>query len=190
MAHRLFVSIMLPEALALRIGELGSPPLLDRVGAGKQAAHRLVHIEHLHMTLVFLGDRHKNEIATIHESIERAAAGQRACELHINRLMTLPRRQTPRLLAAVTDEPSSLMEVHKRLVSRLIKPVLREKKTTPFLPHITLFRYEPGTSPQPVDVQLPEADRVTFAMSEIHLVESIATQHGAEYRLLRTFALA
>ena len=189
MAHRLFVCVMLPMEVAGRSLSLSSDEPLKRFGAAEQAAHRVVAPDHLHLTLVFLGDRHKNEIATIHESIERAVSGQRACELEIGQVMTLPRRQTPRLLAGVTDEPPTLLEVHRRLVSRLIKPVLREKKTTPFLPHVTLLRYEPGTSPAAVDVTLPAADRVRFAMGDIQLVESIATPTGAAYRVLRKFAL-
>lgn len=189
MAHRLFVCVMLPMELAGRALSLGSEELLGRFGAAEQAAHRAVIADHLHLTLVFLGDRHKNEIATIHESIERAVSGQRACELEIGRLMTLPRRQTPRLLAGVTDEPPTLLEVHRRLVSRLIKPVLREKKMTPFLPHVTLLRYEPGTSPVMVDALLAAEKKLRFAMDEIQLVESIATQFGATYKVLRRFAL-
>jgi 2'-5' RNA ligase len=188
-AHRLFVSIMLEPELAARLAELATPDRPGLLHDGLLPAHRLVAEDHLHLTLVFLGDRHKNELTEIHESVERAVSGQRAFELCTQRLMTLPRRQTPRLLAAVTDEPPTLLEIHRRLVSRLIRPVLREKKTTPFLPHVTLLRYEPGTSPPDVELPLDEAEQVRITVGEVHLVESIATMRGAEYRIVRAFPL-
>lgn len=186
-ALRLFVSIQ-PAAVV-------SLPLLAMVDAdvlpeAQTAPMRPLSPEGLYLTLAFLGDRHKKELPGIHESIERACAGVRPFTLTVDRIMTLPRRQVARMVAAVTDEPSGLMELHRRLVSRLIKPVQREKRVTAFLPHITLARYEPGTMPESFEKVLEEDARVRIEVASIDLVVGLLGPNGSEHQIARTFPLS
>lgn len=184
MSYRLFVCILPPPDLAEHLAAL--PELLAAPGVD---LGRAIEASKLHLTLAFLGDRHKKELTGIHESVERSVSGLRQFSLHPQLLMTLPRRQTPRLLAATTDEQPTLMEIHRRLVTRLIRPIAREKRTTPYLPHFTLTRCEPGQSMPDANLALPDSHKPAIAVSSIALMHSVATQFGARYELVRDFPL-
>jgi RNA 2',3'-cyclic 3'-phosphodiesterase len=129
----------------------------------------------VHLTVQFIGDTPLRELPEVQESVERAAAGLPAFELRPQRLMTLPAGSRPRLIAAETNGPAPLLELHRRLAHRLAKNV-RERTRERFAPHLTLHRFkEPaGAVDLPLDIE-------PFRVPHISLMRSTLRASGAEH---------
>ncbi|MGD9690938.1 MAG: RNA 2',3'-cyclic phosphodiesterase [Phycisphaerales bacterium] len=142
---RLFVAVYPPLASAEALLELA---------AGVCApVHRAVAPRDVHLTLLFIGDTPQRETRSLIESVERAAAGISPFRLTPRELATLPCDRPPRLLAAMTDSPSPLLELQRRLARRLARSGARRES---FNPHLTLVRFarhapSPGPCTIPID---------------------------------------
>lgn len=164
---RLFVAIYPPEdarrALLREVRKL-SPP-----------KHRETPLDQVHMTLQFIGETPRRDLDSVQESFERSAAGLPGFTLTPTRLITLPHRGHPRLIAAETDSPPALLEMQRRLVSRLARNP-RASKSDRFTPHLTLCRFTGSAHATPVDHPLGAPP---FPVDHIRLVRSILWQEGA-----------
>ena len=164
---RLFVAVYPPpEAAAAILGVLDSMDL---------AEHRRTPEGQVHMTLQFIGDTDERELGSVWESVERGAAGVGAFKLTPMRVVTLPERGTPRLVALVTDAPAGLMEIQRRLVKRLARNPRGEQR---FTPHFTLCRFAHGARAERVNQQV----RIEgFEVREVVLMRSVLRPEGARH---------
>lgn len=174
---RLFVALYPPAATSVRLLAALEPLQLP--------PHRRVAPDHVHMTLVFIGDTAVGDIERVRESVERSAAGIPAFDLTPTRLCSLPSGREARLVAAETTAPSPLIELQRRLAARLAKPSAKERGR-PFLPHITLVRF---ATPISCDVSANLAPSDAFPVSTIHLVQSHLRPGGAEHHLIAAIPL-
>lgn len=138
----------------------------------------------VHMTVQFIGDTGERELPAVQESVERAAAGLPAFDLRATRLATLPERGPVRLVAAFTDAPPQLIELHRRLVARLARTA---RKGDRFNPHLTLVRFGGSAAPGRLDVPWTGA---AFRVGHVLLMRSILKPTGAEHAELARVALA
>jgi 2'-5' RNA ligase len=167
---RLFVAIYPPpERQREYLGAaraLRPPPAPD---------HRETPPEQVHLTLQFVGHVPERELPGILESVERSASGVPAFSMAPTRLISLPERGTPRLLAMEFDAPGPLLEVRRRLVKRLAREPRRENPER-FLPHMTVLRYSGYTRARRIEeaVAVP-----AFEVREIVLVRSVLRPGGA-----------
>jgi 2'-5' RNA ligase len=133
--------------------------------------HRPTPPEQVHLTLLFIGDTDPQDVPDVIESVERSAAGLGAFELRPLRLVTMPRRGAPRLIAATTDAPATMLEVQRRLATRLARNP-RDRHPGRFEPHLTLCRFAPGARPAPMEtaVELPVflVEQIVLVRSELH----------------------
>jgi 2'-5' RNA ligase len=178
---RLFASIEPPEDAAremLRaLRKLDLPPA---------ARARETPLAQLHMTVQFIGDTDERELPGVMESVERSVSGLPAFDLRVTRLATLPERGPVRLVAAFTDAPPQLLELHRRLVARLARAP-RSKKGDRFNPHLTLARF--GGSGTPPRLDLPHA-ATPFRVGHILLMRSTLRPAGAEHAEIARFELS
>lgn len=142
------------------------------------AANRPTPPDQVHLTLCFLGDTPARELDDVRESVERSAAGLPAFTLVPRRLVTLPQRGRPRLVALETDSDPTLLELVRRLTKRLAKRA-RQEPADRFLPHMSLCRFSHTADPRRVDAPL---DLPAFAIDRIVLVRSVLLPSGAEHR--------
>jgi 2'-5' RNA ligase len=166
---RLFVAIHPPTDVVSAM--LGS---LDDL---KLPPHRLTPREQVHMTLQFIGDTPSSALDATIESVQRAAAGLTAFQLAPRKLITLPERGPARLIAVETDSPSALMELHRRLATRLaqnVKPRDRER----FLPHLTICRFRSPARGVKID---QSCDAQSFDVNRIALMRSTLSSQGATH---------
>lgn len=171
---RLFVAIYPPPEVAADL-----LAAIDRLSPGPLGR---VSVARVHLTLQFIGERPEREIQAVRESIARAAAGVSAFELRPIRLTTLPAGPRSRLIAAETDSPAPLLELHRRLALRLARnPRERDR----FLPHLTLHRFK--STSVPVDLPLGSP---AFAVTHILLMRSILRPEGAHHAEVSRFPLA
>jgi 2'-5' RNA ligase len=147
--------------------------------------HRPTPEDQVHLTLCFIGDTPRRDVDEVRESVARSAAGLPAFDLAPRRLITLPDRARPRLVAVETDAPPTILELVRRLTTRLAKRV-REKPTDRYLPHLTLCRFSHTSHPTQLshDIALPP-----FAIREIVLVQSKLTPAGAVHAPVESFRL-
>lgn len=148
---------------------------------------RVCVMEQVHMTLQFIGDRDERELDEVAESVRRSGAGLEPFELRAMRLMTLPERGRPRLIAMETDSPPPLLEVHRRLVKRLAHPTRSGRgRQDRFRPHLTLLRFQGSARAEEVDRPVTLEP---FLVSEIVLMRSVLRTEGAEHTVVEAVRL-
>jgi 2'-5' RNA ligase len=167
---RLFVGIYPPQSRALleTLNGLTLPP------------HRVVPAEQLHLTVHFIGDVPLRDVDRTVESVARSAAGLASFALRPLELISLPRRGRARLVAIETDRPAPLLEIQRRLVTRLARRV-RSRPGDRFLPHLTLCRFS-----RPADLQRIEqpVKMDAFDVPHIRIMRSTLSHEGAVHHEL------
>ena len=173
--QRLFVAAYPPEQsrrqMLEALGSIEPPP---------DSRSRLVPVSQLHMTLQFIGETDARHLDDVTESVRRSVAGLGRLSVTPLRLITLPEKGVPRLIAMETDAPGVLIEAHRRLAMRLAKSP-RAKAADRFLPHLTLCRFAGDATPSRVDlpVSLPP-----FEIAAVSLMCSVLKSGGAEHVLI------
>ena len=120
------------------------------------------------------------------ESIRASTGGLGPFALAPQRLITLPQRGRPRLLAALTDQPANLEELQRRLATRLARGA-RRRPGDRFRPHLTLCRFRSPARIPAIDMPLAVAP---FEVKTIELVRSILRPEGAHHETVTVFELA
>jgi RNA 2',3'-cyclic 3'-phosphodiesterase len=168
---RLFVAAYPPAESAIAVA------MINALQPLALPPHRPTPVEQVHLTVQFIGDTpSKNLDATI-ESVQRAASGLSAFQLTPRMLLTLPERGPARLVALETDLPAPLLELHRRLVTRLARSA-RDRHADRFRPHFTLCRFQ---SPVPGLRIEQAADISPFAIDRIVLMRSALSATGAQH---------
>lgn len=175
---RLFVAVYPPRRAALAL--LEAIPELDA------ASRRLVRPEQIHLTLHFIGDTPLVQLGEITESIRASTGGLGPFALAPQGLITLPQRGRPRLLAASTDRPATLMELQRRLAARLARRV-RRRPGDRFRPHLTLCRFRSPAPGRAIDMPLAVDP---FEITTLELVRSTLRSDGAHHDTVTVFELS
>jgi len=175
---RLFIAVYPPPATA-RV-------LLEALAGMDLPPHRLVPPEQVHLTLQFIGDAPPSSLAAIIETVRRAAGGVGGFLMTPQRLITLPQRRPPRLVAVETDRHAALLELQRRLAARLSRSA-RRRPGDRFRPHLTLCRFDAPTVTPALDAPL---DVAPFAVEAIALVQSTLRSDGAQHKTVEVVALA
>ncbi len=174
---RLFVAIYPPLGMSTELARsLQSHDLPE---------HRIVPAEQVHMTLHFIGDVPAKQLDATIESVQRATAGISAFDLSVQRLITLGQRGSARLIAAETDRPPELLEIHRRLVTRLARSA-RQNPSHRFRPHLTLCRFKKPTKRIALDSPL---DAEPFRVQQVVLMKSTLRSDGAQHHEIMSCAL-
>jgi 2'-5' RNA ligase len=178
-SQRLFVAIHPPAEVVER--------LFEAVAAVNLPPHRLTPPDQVHLTLLFIGDVPASELDATVESVRRAAAGLRRFTLTVSGLIALPARGTKRLVAAEADRPATLLELQRRLVTRLAGTPRSGREGDRFLPHFTLIRFRQPSRLEALDVELKPA---AFVVERITLMRSMLRQEGALHEAAAAIELA
>lgn len=150
--------------------------LTSSSGVDLGGAWRATRAGQVHLTLLFLGDRDARDVPEIEQSVERSCAGIEPFSLAARRIMTLPTRGPAKVVAVETDAPPALLELQRRLVTRL---ATRGKRDTAFLPHITIARFAGAGARLRCDVGIAGAEPIE--MRSVVLVRSVLKRDGAEH---------
>ncbi len=172
---RLFLALYPPAAVARE--------LLEQLARLELPQHRPTPLDQVHMTVLFLGDVDERDLTATVESAERAAASVAPFELKVNALEALPEQGLARLIAAATDAPRELVELRRRLVSRL---AAQRAKPGPLHPHLTLCRFP---SPTRLDFEPVPLAGPAFRVDALSLQKSVLHTAGAEHRQIARIAL-
>ena len=170
---RLFAAIYPPEDVARR--------LIAMFANLDLARNRVTPLSQLHLTVQFIGPTPVRDLLEVEESLARSVSGISPFDLRIVRLVSLPRRSRVRLVAAELDQPPGLMEIQRRLATRLARNV-RQKPGDRFLPHMTLCRF--GRIAAARDVEVPVDDTLAFEATEVKLMKSVLKPQGAAHAVV------
>lgn len=173
--HRLFVACYPEAQAALRIVSL------TETHASNDA--RRTAPAQVHLTLLFIGDTPAIDLPGVTESVAGAVKGLPGFTLKPARLVTLPHRQDPRVLVLETDAQPTLLEIHRRLVTRLARP---GRKRDRFVPHFTLARLDPASTHDRIDQPI---DLDPIQINQVRLMESRLRPNGAEHTPIECFSL-
>ncbi len=175
---RLFVAAYPPPetavALLASLEQLDLPP------------NRPVAPDQVHMTLHFIGETPESKVDAIAETVRHAAGGLDSFVLTPRLLITLPQRPMVRLVAAATDRPAALLELQRRLVTRLARNP-RHHAGDRFRPHLTLCRLGSPAKLAAIEVPLGVPP---FLVEEIVLVRSTLRPQGAHHETVRVIDLS
>jgi 2'-5' RNA ligase len=163
---------------------------------------RCVAPENIHLTLLFLGDVEADNVASIHELIQRAVSNVSPFVLEAGNFGVFPQRGAPRVLWIGLHESKPLKQLHANLVQELLpqRGVLcpnsdaRSFQSGGFSPHLTLARIKSSdrqlapslhAALEKVPIKIVSPWRV----ESIELIQSELSSHGSKYSVLGTFEL-
>lgn len=169
---RLFVAIYPPPEVARSLLDAALGQDVER-----PLGWRAVPAEQVHLTLQFVGEVDPRQFDEVAESVMRSASGLRRFRLAASEIGHLPERGPPRLLAAFTDSPPEVLELHRRLVVRLARSV-KEKSRDRFTPHLTLIRFGAVPTERPGRRAIGP---IAWEVGEIRLMRSVLKPSGAEH---------
>ncbi|MFP4394117.1 MAG: RNA 2',3'-cyclic phosphodiesterase [Anaerolineales bacterium] len=188
---RTFIALPLSEEITRQLGEIQS--VLSRRCPHRSV--RWVEPERIHLTLFFLGDIVLALRPQVEEALGVVARNVAPFTFEAAGLGAFPRMSRPRVLWVGIEDPTRRLALLHQAVNDAMEAVGFERETRPFSPHLTLGRVRRGASRRDVQqvgeiVQETEVGRLGEApVSEMIFFRSILKSTGAEYIILKTFAL-
>jgi 2'-5' RNA ligase len=192
---RLFFAIELPEEIRTRLSEVQR-----RLRSAIPARVSWVRVEHLHLTVHFLGERSQRFLDVLVDEMRQVMLPS-PCSIALVGLTRIPEHGRARVIAArVTCATANLNEIHQGVVNACGKAetavggseaARREQER--FLPHVTLGRVRP-----PVWIRDGELDSVIegawppmgFVVPSVALIQSVLSSAGPSYRRIAEMGLA
>jgi 2'-5' RNA ligase len=182
---RLFVALEIPPAVREKLAEL-----VNSFRAVSPQT-RWVRPENIHVTLKFIGEVPETKLAPFQTTLAQVRSAQ-PITLGFRGLGFFPNEKHPHIFwAGIESSPNlkSLVEEIEETTETLGVP--REKR--PFLPHLTLARFEPPRLPEKLREAIQENAGREFGSLrtlQFHLMESKLKPSGAEYTTVESFLFA
>jgi 2'-5' RNA ligase len=192
---RLFVAVPLPdEARDAVIAIVDTVrDVVEREARLPRSAVRWVRMEHLHLTLRFLGPTPDPRVPVVAGCVERGVEGLPAARLVIAGSGAFPAPSRPRTIwLGIQHGADALAGMARRLDDEL-EPEGWPRETRPFRAHLTLARADGRREGPLVARHLAQAvagTTIEFTASRVVLFESITGRGPAEYRALHETSLA
>ena len=178
---RLFIAIQIPEDIRAALGAL----IRELRGLAPHA--KWVRAENLHVTLKFLGYAEAGKLAAVQTALA-AVRSEQAVQLEFRGLGFFPNEKRPRVFWSGMEATSNLKTLAAD-VDQTMHGLGFPLEERPFVPHLTLARFEPpGISGKLLDA-IHARMRESFGSlttTEIHLIESTLKRTGAEYTTVQT----
>lgn len=180
---RLFAAIELDEAARAAIAE-EQLRLAELLRGHRASVPRLVSAEHMHLTLVFIGEVPDERAQTI-VSAAAAPIGLPRFGVGFGGIGAFPPRGAPRVLwLGVADGAPAVLELQEVVAARLEKVgVPRDRR--PYHPHLTLGRWkESGPSDRPRPDEKTPAMVARVEVGSVALIQSRSSSKGPTYSVL------
>ena len=180
---RLFVALQIPSNVRENLAEFVKP--LRALGPQP----RWVRPENLHVTLKFIGEVVPEKVAAIRTGLAAVRSG-REVTIDFRGVGFFPNEKSPRVFWAGMNASPNLKILASDIDNATQKlGVPREQR--PFLPHLTLARFQPPRLPEKLcaAIQANAArDFGSLRTNQFHLIESKLKPSGAEYTTLESFS--
>lgn len=185
---RLFVAIEFDEAARAAI-HLAQRRMASALGPDAHML-RFVRAEHLHLTLLFLGDVAEARLASLLDAL-RPPLELAPFTLTLGGIGVFPFRGAPRSLwLGLSAGAAAVTALHVLVSARVGVPSQGREGGPPFTPHVTLGRWgRNGPRQRPALPQM-EAVMVSVEVASVTLLESRLSTSGPAYTALLRAGLA
>jgi 2'-5' RNA ligase len=142
----------------------------------------------IHLTLRFLDKTPVDQLETIYEGLDRAAAQQAPFRLVLDSLGCFPNERRPRVIWVGVGGDTGQVEALQQGIEEMLQPLGWEPESRPFHPHLTLGRVKDKRA----QIDLPWGQGVApaeFPVREVHVYESELRRSGPIYTVRHTSAL-
>lgn len=184
---RVFCAIDLPQSARLS--------LIEHIGV----LRRLVsHVRaswsretNLHLTLKFVGEIHRNDVAEFSNAVSRAVKGVAPFSVVLEGAGVFPKRRDPRVLwLGITDPEGKLADLHSRIEAECFAAGF-PKEERPFHPHLTLARLRTRDN---AGALAQAHEQLTFEsrsieVAELLVIRSELSSAGSKYTVVSRHAL-
>ncbi|MFC5272100.1 RNA 2',3'-cyclic phosphodiesterase [Adhaeribacter terreus] len=173
---RLFVAVPLPHSLTEELATY--LPVYEKPGV------RIIPEENWHLTIHFIGNIPKTQVAEIAEKLKILAPELETFELKLLRVAPGPNAKMPRLIWAEFAENKAFEKMVRSVTFALGAKMDHQHP----IAHITLARFAKDIRP-PKMPQTPAKENKPFPVNEISLWESELRQPHPRYTILERYAL-
>ncbi len=178
--RRVFIGVALDELCNRNLTTVVAPLKV----ADTQACVRWLSPANRHLTLVFLGDLHAEQLEELQVQLQSRLSQQSACRLAFDRLGHFPDARSA-VVAALFSEVEAILPL-QQAVRQLCLDLELRLDDRPYLPHITLGRLRRGC-----DCDFPpQLLSGYFLVTRVTLFQSLLSAEGSQYRELFSVDLA
>jgi RNA 2',3'-cyclic 3'-phosphodiesterase len=185
MTARSFIAMELPPSIQQAIAK--ETARLREVLTEKWI--RWIPVEHMHLTLKFLGDVPGSHMGFLKQSLTQIADSSQAFDLQISGLGSFPNSKLPRLLWVGVHAQAALQTIQQNIENAMNR-LGYKKEERPFSPHLTLARVRQNIPPADSlkirdALQTIQLGKIgTARVNSVHLFKSDLTPAGSEYTKL------
>ncbi len=171
--------------------DLPAVPALDALGRELREASRdlkVVSLDHLHLTLKFLGETEEGLIPEIVSAMREAAAGVTPFDIRVRGTGAFPSPSRPNVLWVGVEGAEPLARIAKALDAHLVALGF-EPETRPWSAHVTVARVKGHRNLDRAQAILRAHAEETFAehrVEDVRLKKSVLRPEGPEYTTLET----
>lgn len=182
---RAFIAVHLPGSVRDTLAETARA-LAGRVPPG---AVRWVRPEHMHLTLVFLGDTPTAKLTAVQQAMDAATGSVAPFTLYTTGIGCFPNARRPRVIwVRLSGEEERLVEL-KRGLDAALAPLGWPPEEKPFRAHLTLGRVKDEQAARGAD-WTTDVPHLPVPVDAIHLIESRLTSSGPVYSVRYSSGLA
>lgn len=147
--------------------------------------------DNFHLTLRFLGDTTREQLADLHSNLKQLSNQFSSFDFQISGTGTFGSKGNPRVLFVNIQFPEEMGKLAKE-IEKVASSVGFHEELKPFRPHLTLGRIkylENRTRFLQIVNEIPQLDYQTVRVSEFVLYQSILQPGGPIYKPLKTYIL-
>lgn len=154
---------------------------------------RWVKEKSLHVTLKFIGEISKLDLATAIGALQEAAGAAEPFTVRVAGISGFPPRGTPRVIHAEAHEPTGqLQKLHDAVEKALAEELAVSPENRRYIPHVTLGRVKRRRECASLDqlsAAVPDQEFGQVDVDSMVLMESELRPDGAVYTVLHRFPL-
>ncbi len=191
MKKRIFIAIELPKEIKqnlLRVQQNFKDLKVERSEIPTAVGTKCVKSEHMHLTMVFLGDIDEARISEIEEICSKVAKNFLPFEMEFIGLGAFPNSRQPHILWVGIKDSEKLISLQKELAVGLKRAGFRIEDRK-FVPHLTLARLRKRVN---LKAQIEKFNKANFGkmkISEIYIFESELGPDGPKHKIIKTLQL-
>lgn len=149
---------------------------------------RWMHVEHLHVTLQFLGELQKEHLISLTELVRTQLKNIPSFQLQLGHLTIFPTKENPGIIS-LTVEPHSLLATLSSAIGQAMNVLGYPVESRPFQAHMTLGRIHQEKLQTEFFSCFDLPNIQPTLIREVYLIESRPGQEGSNYVPLAQFKL-
>lgn len=180
--HRIFIAINLPKEVKDELSRV----LASLKNDLKRAPIKWTAADKIHITLHFLGNLADKQVEEVGDILAKIAPKYGKFKIKLGQIGFFPHRFSPRVVFVDTECPDEIGCLQAE-IGKELENLGYQTDSRPWHPHLTLGRINGSVHAETFEKQ--EIEPIEFGANSIELMESELKPDGAEYSILKSFAL-